>query len=215
VSIRDLTAGPRLGFAVVAGLLTLVLPEPGFSATLRGIVGWNVGVTVFLGLTLLAIGKGSPELARTRARALDERTWILSTLIVAAGLVSLVALGFVVGKAGGPAAPRIVLALVAVVLSWLLVHTMFALHYAHAYYGDLDSGPDYKMRGGLEFPGHHEPDYWDFLYYSAVIGMTCQVSDVQVTSRAMRRLTLAHGVLAFFFNTGVLALAVNIIAAAI
>ncbi|HUK59500.1 MAG TPA: DUF1345 domain-containing protein [Stellaceae bacterium] len=215
MNVRDFTAGPRLGFAIVAGLLALALPAPGFGAALRGLVGWIVGVVVFLALTHLAIGKGSPDLIRARARALDDRAWVLSMLIVAAGTVSLVALGFVIGKANGPAAPRIALALVAVILSWLLVHTMFALHYAHTYYGDRDPGPDYNMRGGLEFPGHHDPDYWDFLYYAAVIGMTCQVSDVQVTSHAMRRITLAHGVLSFFFNTGVLALAVNIIAGAI
>jgi uncharacterized membrane protein len=188
---------------------------PGLSPSLRGVLGWIVGIIAFLALTLIAIGDGSPERIQARARTLDERTWIFSVLIVAAGLASLVALAFVVGARSGPPAPRIALACFAVVLSWLLVHTMFAMHYAHAYYGDLDPGPDYKMRGGLAFPGHHPPDYWDFLYYSAVIGMTCQVSDVQVTSHAMRRITLAHGVLAFFFNTGVLALAVNIIAAAI
>ncbi len=215
MSLRDLRAGPRLAIAIIVGLLTLALPVPGFGAALSGMLAWIVGVVVFLALTLVAIGDGSPDRLRARARTLDERTWILSMLIVAAGLVSLVALAFVVGGRSGPPAPRITLACVAVALSWLLVHTMFALHYAHAYYGDLDPGPDYKMRGGLAFPGDHPPDCWDFLYYAAVIGMTCQVSDVQVTSHAMRRITLAHGVLSFFFNTGVLALAVNIIAAAI
>ncbi len=214
MSFRDLHAGPRLAVAIVIGLLALALPT-GFGAALGGMLAWVVGVLVFLALTLIAIGDGSPESIRARARTLDERTWILSLLIVAAGLVSLVALAFVVSGRNGPPAPRITLACIAVALSWLLVHTMFALHYAHAYYGDLDPGPDYKMRGGLDFPGRHPPDFWDFLYYAAVVGMTCQVSDVQVTSHAMRRITLAHGVLSFFFNTGVLALAVNIIAAAI
>ena len=90
---------------------------------------------------------------------------------------------------------------------------IFAIRYAHYFYGDPE--PKGRRRGGLAFPGVENPDFWDFVYYSFVVGMTCQVSDVQVTSRSMRRLTLAHGVLSFFFNAGVLALAVNILASAL
>ena len=118
-------------------------------------------------------------------------------------------------KPNGATAPHLVLAILAVATSWLLVHTMFALHYAHYYYGDDPSRAGDDERGGLAFPGGGPPDYWDFFYFSFVVGMTCQVSDVQVTSRGMRRLTLTHGVLSFFFNTGLLALAVNIIAGAL
>ena len=215
MKLSETRVGPRLLVAIALGLLALAVPAPGFGAALRGTLAWVVGVIVFLALTFIAIGDGSPERVRERARTLDERAWVLFVVIVAAGFVSLVALGFVLQKPAGPTAPRIVLALVAVALSWLLVHTMFALHYAHVFYGDLDPGSEYKMRGGLAFPGHQPPDYWDFLYFAFVVGMTCQVSDVQVTARAMRRLTLAHGVLSFFFNTGILALAVNLIAGAI
>jgi uncharacterized membrane protein len=210
-----LNAGPRLAIAIVAGLIVLALPIPGFGAALRSTLAWVVGVAVFLALTLVAVGDGAPARIRARARALDERTWLLSVLIVAAAAISLVALGFIVGKPAGPAAPRLVLGSIAVILSWLLVHVMFALHYAHGFYGDPERGSDQPHRGGLAFPGRLDPDYWDFLYYAFVVGMTCQVSDVQVTSRPMRRLTLMHGVLSFFFNTGVLALAVNIIASAL
>jgi uncharacterized membrane protein len=99
-----------------------------------------------------------------------------------------------------------------VVASWTVTHTVFALHYAHHYYGDGPAPGADDDRGGLAFPGEEPPDYWDFLYFSFVVGMTCQVSDVQVTSRAMRRMTLMHGVLSFFFNTVILALSVNLLA---
>ena len=87
------------------------------------------------------------------------------------------------------------------------MHVMFALHYAHEFYGE---GKD-DRNGGLVFPGNEEPDYWDFLYYSLVVAVTSQVSDVQITSKTMRRPTTVHGVVAFFFNVIVLALTVNMV----
>ena len=97
------------------------------------------------------------------------------------------------------------LCLAAVLISWLLTHAAYTLRYAHLYYRDDEEGV-----GGLEFPGTVEPQIWDFLYYSLVIGMTAQVSDVQITSTRIRRTTLLHGIASFFFNTVILALAVNI-----
>jgi uncharacterized membrane protein len=214
VKLRDLHAAWRLAIAAAAGLAALELPEPGFGPALRGTLAWVVGVAVFLALATVAIGNGSPERARARARSIDESTWVISIIVVVAAAASLGALGYVLQKAAGPTVPRLVIAGLAVVASWLLTHVVFALHYAHAYYGDPGTAGGGE-RGGLAFPGREEPDYWDFLYYALVVGMTCQVSDVQVTSRPLRRMTLAHGVLAFFFNTGVLALAVNVIASAL
>lgn len=100
--------------------------------------------------------------------------------------------------------------LLAVVCSWLLVHTVFGFRYAHTYYGDDDDPktPDGHAKG-LDFPGGEEPDYLDFAYFAIVIGMTFQVSDVQITSRALRRLVLLHGMLSFAFNTVILALTIN------
>ena len=89
------------------------------------------------------------------------------------------------------------------------MHTVFGLRYAHAFYGDSDEVGQDRHAGGLEFPGERMPDYFDFAYFSFVIGMTCQVSDVQITSRRMRRLALTHSVLSFGFNTVILALAVS------
>ena len=104
------------------------------------------------------------------------------------------------------AASYFTLAALTILISWILIHVMFALHYAHEFYG----GEDVGRGGGLKFPGDPRPDYWDFVYFSFVIGMTFQVSDVQVTGKHLRRLVVAHGVVAFFFSVAILALAVNI-----
>jgi uncharacterized membrane protein len=96
------------------------------------------------------------------------------------------------------------------VLSWVFIHTIFALHYAHDYYGEYGA-----KQSGLNFPGDEPPDYWDFVYFSFVIGMTSQVSDVAVAGRPIRRTVIAHGVVSFFFNVALLALMVNLAASAI
>jgi uncharacterized membrane protein len=98
----------------------------------------------------------------------------------------------------------------AVVLGWLLIHTLFIFRYAHLYYEDRDR--DNKSDGGLAFPGTHEPKDLDFAYFSFVLGMTFQVSDVQITSPRIRALALAHGLVSFGYNTAILALVVNTVA---
>ena len=212
--LRELYSGGRLLISILVGGATFFLAQRAIGPALAGTLGWVLGVAAFLGLTLLATSGATPERMRARSRALDPRAAVIVLLIVVAAAASLGALVLVVQRPPGGGAltmSRVGLAFLAVAASWLLAHTTIALHYAHSYYGDPDD-PGETERGGLEFPGGAPPDYWDFAYFSFVVGMTCQVSDVQVTSRGMRRLTLAHGVLSFFFNTGVLALAINILA---
>ena len=103
----------------------------------------------------------------------------------------------------------------AIALSWMLVHTLFALRYAHFYYHDAHKVEREHVSGGLMFPGKGSPDYLDFAYFSFVIGMTCQVSDVQISSRKMRHLAMVHGLISFAFNTAILAMFVNIVASLI
>ena len=213
-----LYAGGRLIVASLGGgVVFLILPEA-LRLAMRIASAWVVGVAIFLALTAAVMVGASPERVRARVRQLDPRRWVVLAIIVAAASISLLALGLTLQKAAGETAGALALRLVVtgltVVASWTLTHTVFALHYAHHYYGDVH-GPAAADRGGLAFPGTELPDYWDFLYFALVIGMTCQVSDVQVTSRAMRRLTLMHGVLSFFFNTIVLALAVNLLASSL
>ena len=98
-----------------------------------------------------------------------------------------------------------------ILCSWALVHTILTFHYAHLYYDDDKTGNKANY-GGLQFPNDDTPDYRDFAYFSFVVGMTFQVSDVQVTDKTMRRLVLAHGLISFVLNTFVVALTVNFIA---
>ena len=101
------------------------------------------------------------------------------------------------------------MAVATVILSWVFTHTVFALHYAYEFYGEG------QRANGLRFPGDNRPDYWDFIYFSFVIGTTFQVSDVAVTNRWIRHSVSAHGVLSFFFNTAIFALTVNMAASMI
>lgn len=103
-------------------------------------------------------------------------------------------------------------AILGMLLSWMMVHITFAFHYAHLFYDDDEDGNSHKHAGGLNFPNENKPDYLDFAYFSFIIGMTFQVSDVEVTSRKLRRMVLLHSLLAFGLNTFVVALTINLIA---
>jgi len=216
---RDLVAASgRVLLCAAGGALAVAMMPDTMRLSIRLACGWVVGVALFLAITAFIIVGASPERVRQRARLVDPRRWAILAIIVAAAAVSLVALGSTlqreVHETAAALGARLTLAGLTVVASWTVTHTVFALHYAHHYYGD-GPAPGDDDRGGLAFPGGEQPDYWDFLYFSFVVGMTCQVSDVQVTSRTMRRITLVHGVLSFLFNTVILALSVNLLASSL
>jgi uncharacterized membrane protein len=188
-------------FGVVVALALLALP---WRMPTRLIVGWDLGVVLYLVLSYRAAAHASIATIRQRAAINDDGAIALLVLATTAALASLAAVLAELGHA--PGWYQVALGVGTILLSWAFMHWIFALHYAHEFYGA--SGDKYS--GGLVFPGNQDPDYWDFLYYSLVVAMTAQVSDVQVTSKAIRRLTTVHGVVSFFFNVTVLALAVNI-----
>ena len=203
-----LSARPTL--AIGAGLLVLVAatavlsgvhPAPAF------LLGFDVGALVFIALQLREFHHATPASMRETARRQDAGRWGILWSGVTLSAVVLVALGteLQAGKTGSLLA--ILVAGASIVLSWGFLNTLFALHYAHGYYGDYG-----KQHEGLDFPGGQEPDYWDFAYFALVVGMTFQVSDVQVTSRYLRRMVLTHGIVAFFFNVFIIAVSVNILA---
>lgn len=103
-------------------------------------------------------------------------------------------------------------AILGILLSWMMVHITFTFHYAHLFYDDDEEGNSQKHAGGLNFPNENKPDYLDFAYFSFIIGMTFQVSDVEVSSKKLRRVVLLHSLLAFGLNTFVVALTINLIA---
>lgn len=195
-----LVLSAAFGTAVTLTLLAL----PWGTAT-RLLVGWDSGVVLYLALIYSYMAHASIDRMRQRAAIADEGEIALLVLTTAAALASLAAVVAEIGQAPSPY--HVVLGMGTILLSWTFMHSIFALHYAREFFG---KGHD-ERTGGLVFPGKEDPDYWDFLYYSLVVAMTAQVSDVQITSKTIRRLTTVHGVASFFFNLTVLALTVNIV----
>lgn len=207
--IRIVRNHPRLFSSVAVGALTYAL-EPRWldvaARATRFLIAWDVFAVVYLALTIAVIAHFDVALARRRAAQQDDGGVALLLLTIGAAVVSLVAIFAQLGAITPDMAraPYFLLAVGTIALSWAFVHVIFALHYAHDYYDEGEQG------GGLQFPQDDQPHYWDFLYFSVVIGMTFQVSDVQVTSKPMRRLVMAHGLVSFVFNVAILALVVNV-----
>ena len=176
------------------------------SLATRYLVAWDVFLALFLVEAVVLIARFDEGLARRRAAAQDDGGLALLVLTIGASVMSLGAIVAELGAAAEAAsrAQSFLLVLGTITLSWIFVQVIFALHYAHEYFDEGDEG------GGLLFPGDDRPEYWDFLYFSVVIGMTFQVSDVQVTSKPIRRLVMAHGLVSFVFNVAILALMVNL-----
>lgn len=202
-----------LSLAVVA--ITFLLLPHSLQLLTRSIIAWNSGVVCLLTLAWSVIVTAHLRQIQKRAQTQDTNRLLVAVLIVSAACTSLLAVVFLLGTVKGLPPEQIgfhvVLSVVAVICSWLLVHTIFSLHYAHYYYRPGHSTLKEGFAEGLDFPQQKQPDYLDFAYFAFVIGMTCQVSDVQITSRLMRRLALLHGMLSFAFNTVILALSINII----
>jgi uncharacterized membrane protein len=207
--IKSIRAHSQLVAAVVVGgILWFLLPH-GWRPAARFLTAWDCTTGLYLILALTMMSRSNIDRIHSLA-ALHERRWMI---LVLASITSLVSLAAIVaemasakGMEGHGEVNRIALAGLTVFFSWTFIHTIFALHYAHEYY----SGPREDLAEGLEFPGNEPPDYWDFLYYSFVIGTACATADVNVTSKTMRRITTLHCIVAFFFNTTILALTVNI-----
>lgn len=211
-----LNAHRRLAIALAVGLLVYWGIPPQITWALRILAAWDGGVISFLALTIAVLNHYHRGHLRLSVQAHDESRTVIFTVVVAAASASFIAILFLLRntKTLPPAImmSHVLLGLLAVICSWLLVHMMFAIHYAHRYYRDDPETPEMDATRGLAFPGTREPDYWDFLYFSLVIGMTAQVSDVQVTLPGMRRLVLVHGLLSFFFYAFILALTINMVA---
>ncbi len=171
------------------------------------LLAFDLAAIVFLSIMAHMFNKANTAHMRTQAKAMDTGRWGILWSGIVLSTVVLVALSneLHAAKVGGVLA--LVIGAISVVLSWLFLNTMFAIHYAHGFYGDFGD-----KHTGLDFPETPHPDYWDFTYFAIVIGMCFQVSDVQVTSRYLRRVVLLHSVIAFFFNVFIIAITVNIVA---
>lgn len=208
--VRFVYARPRTFIAVAIGVMAYFLLPGSLRAATRLLISWDIFVGLYLVLvTTLVLRSGLAHIRRNAVLQDDGRFLIL--LVTALGAFASIAAIVLELDAKHRAAPELVLATLTIALSWAAVHTTFALHYAHEFYRGAKPG-------GLDFPKGHEdeePDYWDFVYFSFVIGMTAQVSDVGVTDKTIRRTATAHGIISFVFNTALVALMVNIAASAI
>jgi uncharacterized membrane protein len=212
VVLRQIGARPRLVVATFLGLGTLLLVPATLSGPTRALLAWDAGAGLYLALAWAMMLRANVDQMRWRAKRQDDGALAILGLTVFAALASLAAIVLeLIGVKSYP--PRVqtlhlALSVVTILCSWFIVHTAFALHYAHEFYED----PAGSEQHCLTFPGNPQPDYADFLYFAFVLGTTSQTSDVTIGSSAMRRLALTHGVIAFFFNTTLLALVVNIAA---
>ena len=197
---------------------------PFYAAALAGLAGGAVGLSIdrllavslaasaffaaYLALTLASVPKLTKTYLKGNAAAGDAPVWVIFSITVGAVVAALISLFMVVSTVGSSDPLRLGTALLAVPLGWLTIHIMAAIHYAHIFWQPgLD---DDKPRRGLEFPGTKEPEGWDFVYFACVIGMTAQTSDVQISGSHVRRFNLAHSIISFFFNTVLVAAAVNV-----
>lgn len=212
IFMRLVLSRPRLFSSIMVGLSAIFfLPESLASHEItRAIIGWNIGAWLYLILAARMMFWTSGEKMRARAIVQDDGKYVVLGMVIVAAIVSIGAIVAELAVAKDMHSmlryEHIALAVLTILSSWAFTQVMFALHYAHDYYAAKARGNP----GGLEFPDVTAPDYSDFLYFSCVIGTSGQTADVSFTSRAMRRTGLAHCVLAFFFNTTLVALTINI-----
>jgi uncharacterized membrane protein len=210
--VLALRSRPRLVLCTFVGLASWwFLPYfLDVHAVTRFIVSWNAGAGLYLLLAAVMMFSSTHERMRQRALKQDDGKKVILALVACSALVCLgtivMELAVAKGDHGSLRVVHISLAALTVFTSWAFTQVMFALHYAHDYYIAVSQGHP----GGLEFPGGHPPDYGDFLYFACVIGTSGQTADVSFASRSMRRTGLLHCVLAFFFNTTLVALTINI-----
>jgi uncharacterized membrane protein len=214
--LRVLLARPRLLLSILVGLAVVAL-LPLYSEQFRGVtrvlVGWDVGVALYLVLAFWMIANSDVAQIHRQSVAQDEGSFaiLVLTIVSAAASVGAVFAWLEFATHAETFTPAgLAFLLVTIMLSWAFIHTMFALHYAHEFYGAAT-----KKGGGLIFPHDPEPDYWDFVYLAFSIGTSFEVSDVAITSKRIRRTVMVHGIVSFFFNVTLIALSVGLVGDAI
>lgn len=217
--INRLDAHHKLYMSLVGASIVFISLYGKFSTPVYVMFTWLTYCLISLTLSWITILSSHPTEVKKEVHAQDSSRTAIFLFAVAASFISLFAILILLKGSSGSSSQsdltgHILLSLASVISSWALVHTIFTLRYAHLFYCDIEHDVKGKNQkpGGLEFPNESEPDYLDFTYFSFVIGMTFQVSDVQITSQRIRRLALMHGVLAFAFNTIIVAFSINIVA---
>ena len=214
--IGPFASRPRLVGAILVGLaagLCLALAPTTLQTSSRVIAAWDAACSWFIGATLVGMSGRKGGDIQARAAAQDDGRGMILGLVLLATAASLAAVGVELSAAkadhGVFKTLRIAFAFYTVVASWFVAQLIFAIHYAHEYYSLADFPPG-ALNKGLKFPEGGEPDYWDFLHFSVVIGVASQTADISFDSRRLRRIGTVHSLLAFAFNTVVVALTINL-----
>jgi uncharacterized membrane protein len=208
--VRVIYARPRTFSSVAIAVVAFFLLPGSLRLVSRLLISWDIFVTCYLVLAYIMMFRCGLGHIRRNAVLQDDGRFLILLVTALGAFASIAAIVFELSGTHRNAL-QLTLATVTIALSWAMVHTTFALHYAHDYYRATKPG-------GLQFPSgdeHDHADYWDFVYFSFVIGMTAQVSDVGITDKTIRRTATAHGIISFVFNTALVALMVNIAASAI
>jgi uncharacterized membrane protein len=208
--VRVVYSRPRMFISVAIGILAFFLLPGSLRLVTRLLLGWDIFAALYLVLAYTMMFRCGLAYIKRNAVLQDDGRFLILLVTALGAFASIAAIVFELGASHRGAA-ELTLAMVTIALSWAAVHTTFALHYAHDYYRGAKPG-------GLQFPSgdeHDHADYWDFVYFSFVIGMTAQVSDVGITDKTIRRTATAHGIISFVYNTALVALMVNIAASAI
>jgi len=209
--MRLLYARPRTFISLGVGILVCLLLPGSYRLVTRLLFGWDALIAVYLALVYTMMLCNDHHHIRRAAAMQDDGRFVILLVTATGAFASIAAIVSELGTSHRGVL-ELTVAIATIALSWAAVHTTFALHYAHDYYRHG------KPAGGLQFPSgdkEDHADYWDFVYFSFVIGMTAQVSDVGITDKTIRRTATAHGIVSFIYNTALLALTVNIAASAI
>ena len=211
---RHSRAQIRFLIALTVGVAVFLIVPIG-NLVPRILAGWNAGGWLYLLLVAIKMGRAEIEGIKREAGIERESRIVVLVVVIFGSIFTMLALFdqlmAIKSEHGMDRTLSISLSVSTIFLSWLLIHTVFALYYAHEFHAEGHAGSR-GQGGGLKFPDDSTPDYLDFLYFSFVVGTTAQTSDVDVCSRDLRRVVMLHGILSFFFNTAVIALAVNLAA---
>ncbi|MDF2118273.1 DUF1345 domain-containing protein [Roseiarcaceae bacterium H3SJ34-1] len=216
--LRNLYGRVTLIVCFTVGVICYFLLPSDWRFALRLLSAWNLAAWLYIGLLIHAMSRATEASIRRRAEQLDEGRFAALALSILAAVTAMAALVSQISAArdasGLAKGLHLGLAGLTIVTSWTFIHLVFAHHYAHEFYIQRDSEAELAKedRGGLRFPGDQRPTFADFAYFSFIIGVACQTADVSITSRPMRKLNLIHAILAFIFNTAILALTINIAA---
>ncbi len=218
--IGKLDSHHRLYISIVAALVALVISFNLTTFSENFMITWVTYSFCYLILAWISILSSHPKDIQKTASLQDASRSLISLFIIIASLVSLFVVLLLLKSTKSLSEAElliyVILTFISVISAWLTVHTVFAFRYAHLFYSVLEGNKNNnQFKRGVEFPKESEPDYLDFIYFSFVIGMTFQVSDVQITSRRIRRIVLMHALISFVFNTVIVALSINIISSLI